>query len=78
MFTLATVVGQSVPQLTQGTIVANLGFEEVAFPHPLFHGDTLYSSSEVLGARPSASRWVRSRFWLIGPGSSRAPGGATR
>jgi acyl dehydratase len=56
MFTLSTIVGASVAQLTQGTIVANLGFEEVAFPHPLFHGDTLYSSSEVLGARPSASR----------------------
>lgn len=56
MFTLATVVGASVAQLTQGTIVANLGFEEVSFPHPLYHGDTLYSSSEVLGKRLSASR----------------------
>src|SRR6185437_5194346 len=41
MFTLATIVGASVAQLTQGTIVANLGFEKVEFPHPLFHGDTL-------------------------------------
>ncbi len=56
MLTLSTLVGASVAQLTQGTIVANLGFEEVAFPHPLHHGDTLYSSSEVLGTRPSASR----------------------
>jgi len=56
MFTLSTLVGASVGQLTQGTIVANLGFEEVAFPHPLFHGDTLYSSSEVLAKRPSSSR----------------------
>ncbi|MFF0991163.1 MaoC family dehydratase [Kocuria nitroreducens] len=56
MFTLSTLVGASVAQLTQGTIVANLGFEEVAFPHPLFHGDTLYSSSEILGTRPSSSR----------------------
>ncbi|HVX06355.1 MaoC family dehydratase [Humibacter sp.] len=56
MFTLATIVGASVGQLTQGTIVANLGFESVQFPHPLFHGDTLYSESLVVAKRPSASR----------------------
>jgi acyl dehydratase len=56
MFTLATIVGASVTQLTQGTIVANLGFESVGFPHPLFHGDTLYSESVVVAKRPSASR----------------------
>jgi acyl dehydratase len=56
MFTLATVVGASVTQLTQGTIVANLGFEEVRFPSPLFLGDTLYSETVVLGSRLSASR----------------------
>lgn len=56
MFTLATIVGASVGQLTQGTIVANLGFTEVQFPHPLFHGDTLYSESEVVEKRLSKSR----------------------
>ena len=56
MFTLATIVGASVGQLTQGTIVANLGFTDVTFPHPLFHGDTLYSESEVLEKRLSESR----------------------
>ncbi|WP_166877157.1 MaoC family dehydratase [Salinibacterium sp. ZJ450] len=56
MFTLATLVGASVTQLTQGTIVANLGFETVAFPHPLYHGDTLYSETIVTGKRLSASR----------------------
>ncbi|GAB3192580.1 MaoC family dehydratase [Nesterenkonia suensis] len=56
MLTLSTLVGASVAQLTQGTIVANLGFEEVRFPHPLFHGDTLYSESEILDTRPSSSR----------------------
>lgn len=56
MFTLATIVGASVAQLTQGTIVANLGFSEVAFPHPLHHGDTLYTESEILEKRPSRSR----------------------
>ncbi|WP_150462724.1 MaoC family dehydratase [Nesterenkonia ebinurensis] len=56
MFTLATLVGASVAQLTQGTIVANLGFGSVNFPHPLYHGDTLYSESEILAKRESASR----------------------
>ena len=56
MFTLSTMVGASVAQLTQGTIVANLGFEKVAFPHPLLHGDTMYSETEVTGKRLSASR----------------------
>lgn len=56
MLTLSTVVGLSVAQLTQGTIVANLGFSEVAFPHPVHHGDTLYASTVVESARPSASR----------------------
>lgn len=56
MFTLATIVGASVAQLTQGTIVANLGFGEAAFPHPLFHGDTLYSETELTAKRLSESR----------------------
>lgn len=56
MFTLATIVGASVAQLTQGTIVANLGFAEVSFPHPLFHGDTLYCETVVVAKRLSASR----------------------
>jgi acyl dehydratase len=56
MFTLSTLVGASVAQLTQGTIVANLGFTEVRFPKPVFVGDTLYSESEVREARLSGSR----------------------
>lgn len=56
MFTLATLVGASVNQLTQGTIVANLGFTEVSFPHPLFAGDTLYSETEIVSKRLSKSR----------------------
>ncbi|GAA1215965.1 MaoC family dehydratase [Rhodoglobus aureus] len=56
MFTLSTMVGASVAQLTQGTIVANLGFTEVNFPHPLYHGDTMYSETEVLEKRLSKSR----------------------
>ncbi|HEY2555554.1 MAG TPA: MaoC family dehydratase [Diaminobutyricibacter sp.] len=56
MFTLSTIVGASVAQLTQGTIVANLGFTDVTFPHPLFHGDTLYSETVVTAKRLSSSR----------------------
>jgi len=54
-FTLALATGQSVVDLTQNA-VANLGWDEVRLPHPLFEGDTLYSRSEVLEIRPSASR----------------------
>jgi acyl dehydratase len=56
MFTLATMVGMSVSQLTQGTIVANLGLTDVSFPHPLYHGDTLYCETAVVGKRLSQSR----------------------
>ena len=56
MFTLSTLVGLSVAQLTQGTIVANLGFEAVRFPHPMRHGDTMNASTRVRSKRLSASR----------------------
>ncbi|MGC2653960.1 MAG: MaoC family dehydratase [Mycobacterium sp.] len=56
MFTLSTLVGLSVAQLTQGTIVANLGFSDIAFPKPLFHGDTLYAETVITEKRESKSR----------------------
>ena len=56
MLTLSTMVGLSVTQLTQGTIVGNLGFSEIAFPKPLFHGDTLYAETVVTDKRESKSR----------------------
>ena len=56
MWTLSTLVGLSVAQLTLGTLVANLGFAEVAFPHPVRVGDTLYGESTVLAKRLSRSR----------------------
>jgi len=56
LFTLSTLVGLSVAQLTQGTIVANLGFSDVVFPKPVFHGDTLYAETVVVEKRLSASR----------------------
>ena len=54
-FTLALVTGQSVTDLTMNG-VANLGWDEVRLPHPLFEGDTVYSRSEVLETRESKSR----------------------
>jgi acyl dehydratase len=56
LFTLSTLVGLSVSQLTQGTIVANLGFSDVAFPAPVRHGDTIYAETLIRGKRPSSSR----------------------
>ncbi len=56
VFTLGLLIGITVSELTEGTIVANLGYEKVVHPHPLFHGDTLYVESEVLEKRESASK----------------------
>jgi acyl dehydratase len=56
MFTLALLVGMSVLETTHGTTLANLGFDEVTFPAPVFCGDTLFAESEVLAARASSSR----------------------
>lgn len=54
--TLGLMVGISVGDTTQGTTVANLGWDEVRFPVPLFHGDTLHVESEVIELRDSRSR----------------------
>ncbi len=56
MFTLSTLVGLSVAQLTQGTIVANLGFSDITFPAPLRHGDTIYAETLITDKRESKSR----------------------
>ncbi|GAA4869247.1 MaoC family dehydratase [Pseudonocardia benzenivorans] len=56
MFTVALVVGLSVPELTHGTILAQLGLDEVVFPKPVFVGDTIRVESEVVSARASKSR----------------------
>ena len=55
-FTLGLMVGISVGETTLGTTVANLGWDEVRFPKPVFHGDTLHIESEVLEIRASSSR----------------------
>ncbi len=54
-FTLALVTGQSVTDISQN-VFANLGWDDVRLPQPVFEGDTIYSQSEVLAARESASR----------------------
>ena len=54
--TLSFMVGISVNDTTHGTTVANLGWDEVRFPKPLFHGDTLHIETEVLELRDSKSR----------------------
>ena len=56
IFTLGLTVGLTVPDLTQGTLVANLGYDKVNHPRPMFHGDTLYVKTEVLSKRESRSR----------------------
>jgi len=56
MLTMAIVVGISVNDITTGTIIANLGYENVRHPHPVFHGDTVYVETEVIAARESKSR----------------------
>jgi itaconyl-CoA hydratase len=54
-FTVALVTGQSVTDVSQN-VMANLGWDEVRLPAPVFEGDTIYSQSEVLETRPSRSR----------------------
>src|SRR5438128_10760876 len=54
-FTLALVTGQSVTDISQN-VMANLGWDEVRLPNPVFEGDTIYSQSEVLQKRESKSR----------------------
>lgn len=56
VFTLGLVVDISVHDTTLGTTVANLGWDDVRFPRPVFHGDTIHVRSEVLSQRESRSR----------------------
>jgi acyl dehydratase len=55
IFTMGLVVGLSVAELTEGTIVANLSYENIVHPRPVFHGDTIYAETEVLSKRESKS-----------------------
>ncbi len=55
-FTFALMVGVSVAETTLGTLVANLGYDKLVMPKPVFIGDTLHVTSEVVETRPSQSR----------------------
>ncbi len=56
IFTLGLMIGMSVADTTLGTTIANLGMREVAFPKPVFHGDTIRARSTVVSRRESKSR----------------------
>ncbi len=56
ILTLGLVVGLTVSELTEGTIVANLSFDKVVHPNPVFHQDTIYAETEVLSKRLSRSK----------------------
>ena len=56
LLTLGIAVGLSVGDTTLGTKVANLGFDKIEFPKPVFHGDTLYIKTEIVDKRESRSR----------------------
>jgi len=56
LFTLGLMIGMQVSDMTVGTTIANLGMQEVKFGHPVFEGDTLHATTEVIGKRESKSR----------------------
>jgi acyl dehydratase len=56
MFLLALMTGVTVIDTTFGTTIANLGFEEVRFPKPVFHGDTIRVRTEIVSRRESQKR----------------------
>ena len=67
IYILGLVVGLTVSELSAGTIVANLGYDKVIHPNPVFHNDTVYAETEVLELRESKSRptvgIVRLKHW---------------
>ena len=56
LFTLGLMIGIAVTDTTVGTTIANLGMSDVRFPHPLFQGDTVHVTTEIIGKRESKSR----------------------
>lgn len=56
IFTLGLVVGLTVSDISEGTIIANLSYDKVTHPNPTFHNDTIYAETEVLERRESQSR----------------------
>ena len=64
IFTLGLVVGVTIIDTTLGTTLGNLGFENVEFPRPVFHGDTIRVETEVLDRRESKSRPTTGIVWF--------------
>jgi acyl dehydratase len=64
LFTLALIGAFQVPELTMGTTLGNLGYEHVAFPRPVFHGDTLRAETTILDKRLSKSRDDAGIVWF--------------
>lgn len=56
IFTLGVMIGVSVSDTTLGTTIGNLGMTDVKFPKPVFHGDTLRATTEIVAKRESRSR----------------------
>ncbi|TQM32610.1 MaoC family dehydratase [Nocardia bhagyanarayanae] len=56
LFILGLVSGITVPETTQGTTLGNLGFEQIKFPKPVFHGDTIHVQTKIENKRESKSR----------------------
>ena len=56
IFTFGLMVGVSVADTTLGTLIANLGYDKLVFPSPVFAGDTLRSETECIALRESKSR----------------------
>lgn len=67
IFTLGLVVGLTVSDISEGTIIANLSYDKVLHPNPTFHNDTIYAETEVLERRESKSRMnagiVKLKHW---------------
>jgi len=67
IFTLGLVVGLTVSDISEGTIIANLSYDKVIHPNPTFHNDTIYAETKVLEKRESKSRLnagiVKLRHW---------------
>jgi acyl dehydratase len=56
LYTMSLAVGLTIPETTDGTIVANLSYDEVSHPNPVFHGDTIGARTTVLDKRETSDR----------------------
>jgi len=64
LYTVALIGAFHVPELTMGTTLGNLGYEEVRFPAPVFHGDTLRGETTIVDKRESTSRDDSGIVWF--------------